>query len=253
VRFAYLGSGSRGNAALIQAGGTTLMLDCGFPLAETERRLLRLGVEPARLDAIVVTHEHTDHLRGVARFAHKYRIPVWMTQGTHAVWNHGAATGVRFCCAHTAFALGDIELRPYPVPHDAREPCQFVFTDGCRRIGVLSDAGHVTPHIRNSLSGCDALLLECNHDPDLLAAGPYPDSLKRRVGGPLGHLSNGQAAALLGEIEIGRLQQVVVAHISETNNRPALARAAVAAALNCAENWIAVADQDAGLEWREVS
>jgi phosphoribosyl 1,2-cyclic phosphodiesterase len=252
VRFAYLGSGSRGNAALIQAGGTTLMLDCGFSLAETERRLQRAGVEPSALGAIVVTHEHSDHLNGVARLARKYRIPVWMTRGTHAAWGDSDVPVLEFCCTHTPFALGDIGLSPYPVPHDAREPCQFVFSDGRRRIGVLSDAGHITPHIRASLGGCDALLLECNHDPGLLAAGPYPDSLKQRVGGPLGHLSNGQAAALLGEIETGRLQHMVVAHISETNNRPALARAAVAGALNCAEDWIAVADQDAGLEWREV-
>jgi phosphoribosyl 1,2-cyclic phosphodiesterase len=252
VRFAYLGSGSRGNAALIQAGGTTLMLDCGFSLAETERRLLRLEVAPQALDAIIVTHEHADHLSGVARLARKYGIPVWLTHGTHAAWTDADAPTVKFCCAHTPFALGDIELFPYPVPHDAREPCQFVFSDGRCRVGVLSDAGHVTPHVRASLSGCDALLLECNHDPDMLAAGPYPERLKARVGGPLGHLSNGQAAALLGEIDLGKLQHMVVAHISETNNRPELARAAVAGALNCARDWVEVADQDQGLGWREV-
>lgn len=252
MRFAYLGSGSRGNAALIQAGHTTLMLDCGFSLAETERRLQRLGVEPAGLTAIIVTHEHTDHLSGVARLARKYRLPVWMTRGTRAAWADAAVQTVEFCCAHTPFVLGDLELFPYPVPHDAREPCQFVFSDGNRRVGVLSDTGHITPHIGASLSGCDALLLECNHDPDLLAKGPYPEHLKARVGGPLGHLSNEQAAALLHEIRHDRLQHMVIAHISETNNRPALARAAVAAALNCSEDWVALADQDNGLAWRDV-
>jgi phosphoribosyl 1,2-cyclic phosphodiesterase len=253
VRFAYLGSGSRGNAALIQAGRTLLLLDCGFSVAETERRLARLGVAPADLTAIVVTHEHADHLGGVARLARKHRLPVWMTHGTQAAWTEREVPVLEFCCAHTTFALGDIELRPYPVPHDAREPCQFVFSDGQRRIGVLSDAGHITPHIRASLSGCDALLLECNHDPAMLADGPYPERLKARVGGPLGHLSNAQAAALLGEIEVSRLQHLVVTHISETNNRPGLARAAVAAALNCDAGWVAVAEQEQGLDWREVS
>ncbi|HXG27618.1 MAG TPA: MBL fold metallo-hydrolase, partial [Nevskiales bacterium] len=253
MRFAYLGSGSRGNAALIQAGRTLLLLDCGFSVAETERRLARLGVTPADLAAIVVTHEHADHLGGVARLARKHRLPVWMTRGTHAAWLERDVPMPEFCCAHTAFALGDIELAPYPVPHDAREPCQFVFSDGQRRIGVLSDAGHITPHIRASLSGCDALLLECNHDPAMLADGPYPERLKARVGGPLGHLSNAQAAALLGEIDVSRLQHLVATHISETNNRPGLVRAALAAALNCDPGWIAVAEQEQGLDWREVS
>jgi phosphoribosyl 1,2-cyclic phosphodiesterase len=252
VKFAYLGSGSRGNAALIQAGGTTLMLDCGFSLAETERRLLRLGVAPQDLSAIVVTHEHADHLSGVARLARRHRIPVWMTHGTHAAWTGTDVPAVEFCCAHTPFTIGDIELHPYPVPHDAREPCQYVFSNRRRRIGVLSDAGHITSHIRASLTGCDALLVECNHDPDMLAQGPYPDSLKARVGGQLGHLSNGQTAALLGEIDITHLQHLVLAHISETNNTPTLARSTVAAALSCAEHWIAVADQGTGLDWREV-
>ncbi len=253
MRFAYLGSGSRGNAALIQAGRTLLLLDCGFSVAETERRLARLGVAPTELAAIIVTHEHVDHLGGVARLARKHRLPVWMTHGTQAAWTERDTPMPEFCCAHTAFALGDIEIRPYPVPHDAREPCQFVFSDGQRRIGVLSDSGHITPHIRASLTGCDALLLECNHDAAMLAEGPYPAGLKARVGGPLGHLSNAQAAALLGEIDASRLQHLVVTHISEANNRPALARAAVAAALNCDAGWVAVAEQEQGLDWREVS
>lgn len=253
MRFAYLGSGSRGNAALIQAGDTTLMLDCGFSLVESERRLARLGVAANDLDAIVVTHEHADHLNGVARLARKYRIPVWMTHGTHAGWADNNVPTLGYCSAHIAFTVGDIEVQPYPVPHDAREPCQFVFSDGKRRIGVLSDAGHVTPHICASLTGCDALLLECNHDPEMLANGPYTASLKQRVGGPLGHLSNGQAAGLLRDIEIGQLQHLVVAHISEKNNTPDMARTAVAAAMNCAEDWVAIADQDLGLDWREVS
>lgn len=253
MRFTYLGSGSRGNSALVQSGKTTVMVDCGFSLSESERRLRRAGVAPESLTAIVVTHEHADHLSGVARLARKYRIPVWMTHGTYVAWPDPVVPILGYCNAHSRFVIGDIEVRPFAVPHDAREPCQFVFSDGIRQVGVLSDAGHITPHIRTSLTGCHALLVECNHDPDMLARGPYPATLKARVGGPLGHLSNGQTAALLAEIDLGNLQHLVIAHISEKNNTPALARAALMAELDCDEDWIAVADQDEGLHWREVS
>lgn len=252
MRFSYLGSGSRGNAALIQVGETVLMVDCGFTLAESERRLRRAGVAPEALTAILVTHEHADHIGGVALLARKYGIPVWMTHGTHRAWLDPLVPRLGFCSAHASFAVGNIEVQPYPVPHDAREPCQFVFSDGQRRVGILSDAGHVTAHMRESLSGCEALLVECNHDPEMLLRGPYPAALKARVGGPLGHLSNQQTAQMLAELDRSRLQQLVVAHISEVNNRPTLARAALAAALDCAEDWIAVAEQDRGLDWREV-
>lgn len=253
LRFAYLGSGSKGNAALIAQDDTLIMLDCGLTLPEVERRMQAFDTAPARLTAIVVTHEHADHMCGVTRLADEYALPVWMTRGTHAVWHGRKPAEVRFIGPHAPFRIGALTLTPYPVPHDAREPCQYVFSDGKRRIGVLSDAGHITQHIRSSLTGCHALLLECNHDPDMLASGPYTASLKTRVGGPLGHLSNGQAAALLQEIEVAQLQHLVIAHISETNNTPQLARAAVTQAMGCSEEWIAVAGQDDGLDWREVS
>src|SRR5699024_8432596 len=155
--------------------------------------------------------------------------------------------------AHKPFAVGDLEVIPYPVPHDAREPCQFVFGNGDRRVGVLSDAGTITPLIRQQLGGCDALLLECNHDREMLAGGPYRESLKRRGGGNLGHLSNTQAAALLAGVDTGSLQHVVVAHLSEKNNTPERACGALAGALGCNAGWIAVATQVQGLDWREVT
>ncbi len=252
MRFASLGSGSRGNATLVEHAGTRLLLDCGFSVRETERRLARLGRSGDELSAIVVTHEHGDHINGVGALARKYGLAVWATAGTLALDRLGKVTEVHRFNSHQAFALGDLQVQPFPVPHDAREPCQFVFSDGERRLGILTDVGCATAHIAEQLSGCDALMLECNHDKTLLANGNYPASLKRRVAGAQGHLSNAQAEALLRRLETGRLKQVVAAHLSEKHNTPALARAALAAALGCASDWVAVAGQDAGLDWREV-
>lgn len=252
LRFAYLGSGSRGNAALVEAGDTCVMLDCGFGLAETERRLARLGRSPADIAAVLVTHEHSDHVGGVARFARRHDIEVWMTPGTRAAVAHRAPPKVRLFDCHQPFAVGDLELRPMPVPHDAREPCQFVFGDGGRRLGILTDTGHVTAHVRASLAVCDALVLECNHDLEMLNAGPYPAPVKRRVAGDLGHLNNQQAADLVCQLDAARLRHLVAVHISLTNNTRELALGALAAAAGCASADLEAACQEGGLGWREV-
>ena len=252
MRFASLGSGSRGNATLVEHAATRVLLDCGFSVRETERRLARLGCEAGRLSAIVVTHEHGDHINGVGALARKYGLPVWATSGTQAVGRLGAVAQVQTFSSHQAFAIGDLQVQPFPVPHDAREPCQFVFGDGDRRLGILTDVGCATAHIAQQLDGCDALVLECNHEKTLLDNGQYPPSLKRRVGGDQGHLSNAQAEDLLRRLETGVLKQIVAAHLSEKHNTPALARAALSAALGCEDDWIAVANQDEGLDWREV-
>jgi phosphoribosyl 1,2-cyclic phosphodiesterase len=154
---------------------------------------------------------------------------------------------------HCGFSFDALQVRPFTVPHDACEPCQFTFDHEQLRLGVLTDTGRMTPHVLDSLHGCDALLLECNHDADMLADGPYSDSLKKRVGGPLGHLSNAQAGSLLSQLDTSRLQHLVAAHLSDKNNRPVLARAALAGALQCEPDWIAIADQDAGLDWRTIA
>jgi phosphoribosyl 1,2-cyclic phosphodiesterase len=252
MRFASLGSGSRGNATLVAAGSTMVMVDCGFSRRETERRMARLGCTPAQLAAILVTHEHGDHLRGVCALARHYEVPVWLSSGTRLMLRDEVLPELRCFDAMGAVALGDLEVHPFTVPHDAREPCQFVFGDGKHRFGLLTDTGRITAHIRDCLDGCDALMLECNHDPDMLAEGPYSDSLKARVGGPLGHLSNVQAACLLGQIDGSRLRHVVAAHLSEKNNHPELARSALAGALGCTPHWIAVAGQEEGLDWRAL-
>jgi len=252
-----LGSGSAGNATVISAGATHLLIDCGFPARETARRLERLGLSPDQLAGVLVTHEHGDHLGGVGPFARRYRLPVWLTTGTLSVWNN-PAPDIRIVNPHGAsFTIGELEIQPYPVPHDAREPSQFVFSSSGRRLGLLSDAGCITPHMRSVLDGCDALLLECNHDVEALENGPYPYALKRRVGGDRGHLSNAQAASLLATIDCSRLRHLALIHLSETNNAPALALAAVTRALggdlDCMPDWLSCADQTEGLGWRELS
>ena len=253
MQFASLGSGSRGNATLVEAGSTLLMVDCGFSCRETERRMARLGRSPDQLTAILVTHEHGDHIRGVPVLARKYGVPVWLSNGTRLMLRDDDLPAVQRLDGQARIALGDIEIQPYTVPHDAREPCQFVFEDGHHRFGMLTDTGRITAHIRACLDACDALLLECNHDPDMLAAGSYSASLKKRVGGPLGHLSNEQAGSLLEKTDTSRLQHIVAAHLSDQNNRPDLARQALALALGCEAGWIGIADQEAGLGWRALA
>lgn len=254
MRFASLGSGSRGNALVVEAGRTRVMVDCGFSLNDTLRRLSRLGLEPSDLTAIVVTHEHTDHVGGVARLARKHAVPVWLTQGTLKSLANDFFAGVslRLIDNHSTFAIGDLEILPYPVPHDAREPAQFVFGNGDKRLGILTDTGASTPHIEATLSNCDALWLESNHDSAMLQSGNYPAFLKQRVAGKFGHLDNVAAARLLSVLAHGKLQHVVAAHLSEKNNRPELVRAAFSAALGCENEWIAIADQERGLDWREI-
>lgn len=252
LRFASLGSGSEGNALIVEVGLTRLMLDCGFGLAETELRLSRLGLCPQDINGILLTHEHGDHIRGAGKFSRKHGVPVWLTYGTRASQadDFFAAEWLRDIDSHTNIAIGDIEVFPFPVPHDAREPVQFVFGDGNLRLGVLTDVGSTTPHIESMLSGLDGLVLECNHDRDLLWQGPYPPSLKDRIGGPYGHLDNASAAELLSRLERRSLQQVIAAHLSRQNNSPAQARAALAPVLQWEPERIGIADQAQGLNWR---
>jgi phosphoribosyl 1,2-cyclic phosphodiesterase len=252
MRFASLGSGSDGNGLVVEADGTCVLIDCGFGVKDTVTRLERLGLEPSSLTAILVTHEHADHIGGVPAFAGKYDIPVWATFGTLAEvsWRFEGMNRVYGFDTHDHFAIGALEVTPVAVPHDAREPVQFVIGDGARRMGVLTDLGVSTAHVEASLSGCDALVLECNHDLEMLARGDYPYSLKQRIAGRLGHLHNEAAAAILSRIDTSHLTHIVAAHLSRENNRPELARGALASALGCTHDWIGVADQASGFGWR---
>lgn len=253
MRFASLGSGSRGNALVVEHGRTRVLVDCGFSARDCERRLQRLGLSGAHIDALVITHEHQDHWRGVPRFARNWKLPVWMTPGTQATTSDIDCASINLYSPHEAFAIGDFQLSPCPVPHDAREPAQFIIGDGDKRLGVMTDLGHVTPHVLAMIGCCDALVLEANHDIEMLATGPYPSYLKRRVGGPRGHLSNVQAAEFLDNIDCSGLQHIVAGHISEKNNHPDRARAALADALGCNADWVQAASQKEGLSWRSLS
>ena len=252
MRFTSLGSGSEGNGLLVEVGATRVLIDCGFGVKDTVMRLARLGLEPSSLTAILVTHEHADHIGGVPAFAARYEIPVWATFGTLAEVScrFEGMNRVYGFDSHDRFTIGALEVTPVAVPHDAREPVQFVVSDGARRVGVLTDLGVSTAHVEASLSGCNALVLECNHDLEMLARGDYPHSLKQRIAGRLGHLHNEAAAAILSRIDTSQLTHIVAAHLSRDNNTPELARGALASALGCTHDWIGVADQASGFGWR---
>ena len=257
MRFASLGSGSRGNCLVAEAGGSRVLLDCGLSPRETTRRLARLGLEPGTIDAILVTHEHDDHAGHAYPFAALHGIPVHLTHGTRraqeAAGRSAEGVELRVIEGREPFAVGAIRVEPFTVPHDAREPVQFVLGDGDRRLGVLTDLGASTAHVEAMLSGCDALVLETNHDLDLLWAGDYPKWLKERISGPFGHLDNNSSGQLLAALDRSRLKHVIAAHLSQQNNRAELAQAALAHALGCAEDWVGVATQEQGFGWRELN
>ena len=254
MRFASLGSGSEGNALLVASGQTQVLMDCGFGLQDTILRVERLGVSPGQLSGIVISHEHCDHISGVARLARKFDLPVWLTHGTLRSQYKAFADMAHLheIDPDRPFAIGGIEISPYPVPHDAAEPVQYVFSDGARRLGVLTDTGCSTAHIEQMLSGCHALVLECNHDSDMLMNGDYPYSLKQRVGGRLGHLNNQDAAGILSRLDVSRMQHLVAAHLSKKNNTAKLAVQALSCVMNCEAGWVGVATQEEGFAWREI-
>ncbi|MGD8926442.1 MAG: MBL fold metallo-hydrolase [Thioalkalispiraceae bacterium] len=253
MKFASLGSGSRGNATLIRYKSSTLLVDCGFTLRETELRLQRAGISADTIDAVLVTHEHGDHIRGVGAFARKYKTPIWMTHGTSRSASIGDIPVSNEIIIGEQLDFGDLAVTPFSVPHDACEPCQFLFSTGKHKLGLLTDTGMITPHIVEVLNGVDALLLECNHDVEMLADGEYPPYLKQRVGSDYGHLNNIQAAELLAKIDTTKLATIVAMHISEKNNDPILAKQALAEVLDWDSDDIHVAHQAEGLDWMIVN
>ena len=251
LSFASLGSGSKGNGTLVAIKDSCILLDCGFGLKETELRLERLAIHPDAITAILVTHEHGDHIGGVAAFARKYERPVYLTAGTLRASRIGHLPGLNIINSQDAFVLGDLHITPVAVPHDAKEPVQFVFRAGKSVLGVLTDIGCITPHVVAQYADCDALLLEANHCAAMLADGPYPPSLKERISGGWGHLSNDQTAALLQALT-KPLQHLVLAHLSEQNNHPSKVDSCLAPYYAKAEKvWFACQRQ--GFDWLTIT
>lgn len=251
MRFASIGSGSRGNGTVVQAGEHLLLVDCGFALKETVARLARLDVAPQQLSAVLVTHEHGDHCSGVRVLANRYQLPVYMTAGTARSKALACVEHAVIIDSHSPFMVGELCIQPVAVPHDAAEPVQFVFYWQGRCLGLLTDVGTITPFVRQHYSACDALLLESNHCVDMLARSDYPPSLKLRVGGRFGHLSNHQAAGLLEEIDTARLQHLVIAHLSEKNNSLERVQHSMEKVLQGMRN-ILFACQENGFDWLAI-
>jgi phosphoribosyl 1,2-cyclic phosphodiesterase len=257
LRWCVLGSGSEGNALVVEASAglftTRVLIDNGFGPRALARRLGRVGLALDDLDAVFVTHEHSDHVGGVAALLRKRRMPLLCSAGTRRAADL-AHDGIDWRPMRDGLTvdLGELRITPCAVPHDAAEPLQLVVTDGDRRFGLLTDIGAPTAAVARALDGVHALQIECNHDADLLMHGGYPWFLKQRIGSERGHLSNAQAATLLAMVDRSRLHTVAAAHLSRSNNRPALARAALAPVIGCAAEIVAVADQDLGLDWTVV-
>ena len=256
LRFKSLGSGSAGNATLVEASGIAplrLLIDCGLGLKQLLLRLGEAGLQADDIDAVFITHEHGDHIGCARALALRYRIPVWMSHGTYTAIGSPDFDGL----LHTArdgkaIDLGSMEIMPFTVPHDAREPLQLSCSDGLAKLGILTDLGHATEHVLAHLKNCDALMLECNHDTDMLTQSAYPAFLKQRIGGHYGHLSNTAAADIASALNHRRLNHLVAAHLSAQNNQPAKVRDVLASAAARDSADVIVATQETGTCWLQM-
>jgi phosphoribosyl 1,2-cyclic phosphodiesterase len=274
LRYKNLSSGSTGNATLIEASNLSgkpsyVLVDCGMRLSRLLELLALADVSPTQIDAIFITHEHSDHIGCVTQLASRYNIPVWASQGTHAALQDiqsklrtkqpthsqlvpGFESLVRIASDTCSIEINGLQLNPFTVPHDAREPLQLTCTDGNAKLGILTDLGHASRHVIDSIAGCHALLLESNHDEEMLSNSKYPAFLKARVGGDFGHLSNAQAAEVLRNVMHGNLRHVSAAHLSQQNNHPALAQSALSEVLGCMPAEILAACPETGIPWLTV-
>lgn len=225
IRLVVLGSGSAGNATLIEGGGARLLLDAGFSSRDLAARLLAVGVEPHRLDTVLVTHEHADHVRGASLFSRTHRVSVRCTARTLRAASLDRQGLHRHLPVEAGmpFVIGDLTITPFPVPHDAVDTVGYVFETNGTRVAYATDFGHAADAVRERLRDADILMLESNHDVDMLRTGPYPQVVKDRVLGRHGHLDNDTAAGLASEAATDRTARVVLLHLSRTNNRPDVA------------------------------
>ena len=230
-----LASGSKGNSLYVKSGKTAVLLDVGLSAREIERRMALVGALPADLSAILVTHEHTDHIRGVGPLARRYDLPVYMTERTYQAAEDAVGRLPRIECIdpETPFEIGVLWFSPFLISHDAVEPLGFAFTDGVLKVGVATDLGVVTHLVREQMRGAHVAIVESNHDPDMLMEGPYPWDLKQRIRGRKGHLSNPTATKFVETLYHSDLERVVLAHLSEINNTPETALACLAGLPGC--------------------
>ena len=251
MRFSSIGSGSKGNSTIIEYDDTVILVDCGFSLKETEKRLSISGLAPSKINAILVTHEHSDHIRGVSSLAKKYKIPVMATAGTSKFLRDSSALNLTCIDTQSDFHIENLTVTPVLVPHDAREPVQFIIRGGLLTFGILTDVGAITEHIIELYQCCDGLMIESNHDEDMLLNGSYPRSLKNRVGGNWGHLNNKQMLYFLKNIELEQLQELVIGHISENNNSVSLVKETIS---EISKQLLSVsyATQNEGFDWIQL-
>jgi phosphoribosyl 1,2-cyclic phosphodiesterase len=275
LRYKNMSSGSTGNATLVEASNAhstkpnRVLVDCGMRLSRLLELLTVADVLPTDIDAIFITHEHSDHIGCVTQLASRYSIPVWASRGTHAALQDmqlklrskqpshsqlvpGFEALVRIASDTCPIQVGDLLLNPFTVPHDAREPLQLTCSDGDIKLGILTDLGHASRHVIDNITGCHALLLESNHDEEMLNNSKYPAFLKARVGGDFGHLSNAQAAEVLSAVMHDKLRHVSAAHLSQQNNHPSLAQSTWAAVLGCLPAEILAACPETGTPWMAV-
>ncbi len=247
VRFAVLGSGSRGNAAVVWSAGTALLVDCGLPAKRVWRDLAALGVPREDVAGLLITHEHGDHVGGAEAVARKLGVPIFCSDGTRVAVRFREELDVRRVSAGTTMTLGALQVEAFRVPHDGAEPLGFVVGSGVHRVGFATDMGSVKLGVVRKLRTCRAVLLEFNHDEHMLRYGEYPPSLKERVLSDLGHLSNRQASELLARLAGSRVEHVVLGHVSHENNRRDLVLGAARAALEAGdfEVSLTIAEQDA--------
>lgn len=247
-----LGSGSKGNASLVAFADTLLMIDNGFSCKETEARMFARNIQAEQVTHILVTHEHSDHCKGVSAFANKYSLPVFMSYGTSLHKSAGSIEDLRIFDSHSAFNCGEIKVSPVVVPHDAREACQFIFQVNQKKIGLLTDLGSVTPLVYEQYSDCNILLLEFNHDYEKLLSGSYPAKLKARVSGDFGHLSNRQACEFLRKVSTDQLDYLVAMHISEQNNCAKVVEQEIKEVELNPLTQLILAKQNQGFDWLQV-
>ena len=253
MKFASLGSGSRGNATIVYSQDTYIMVDCGFSAKEATQRLGQIGLNPIKINAILLTHEHGDHVKGAGAFSRRYKTPIWSTFGTYQQAKLGKLPAIHYISPHGGhFKIKNIEVMPYAVPHDAKEPCQYTFQAENKKLAILTDIGCITPHILKHLADLNGLLVEANHDPKMLQRSAYPPSVRKRVASNMGHLNNMQTVELLKKMNYEHLKTLVIGHLSEQNNQVEMVHDEIKKVVSAFQQPFKILQQDVPSEWFQV-